>query len=53
MKDIFTQFIAGLNTFDKDEINALAEPTEVASFKKGSIILEEGQIRTVFILTGK
>ncbi|AUP78572.1 Crp/Fnr family transcriptional regulator [Flavivirga eckloniae] len=54
MKDLLAQFISKLNTFDENEITAIVENTQIESFKKGTLILEEGKIcnKCYFVLKG-
>ena len=54
MKDSLIQFISQYDRFTQEEISAIVENTELESFKKGTIILKEGQICTkcFFVLEG-
>lgn len=54
MKESLTNFILKFNTFDQNEIRAIVENTQVEFFKKGTIILKEGEVCTkcYFVLTG-
>lgn len=55
MKDnLLTIFISNLDKFDKNEIEAIIENTQVESFKKGTIILKEGEIcnKCLYVLKG-
>ncbi len=54
MKKELHEFIAQFNRFDEQEIKAIVDNTQVESFKKGSVILEEGQVcsKCYFVLKG-
>ena len=54
MKNLLRDYISKLDTFSYEEVNAIVEKTEVGSFKKGEIILREGQIcdKCYFVLKG-
>lgn len=54
MKEMLTQFISSFKKFDENEIKTIAEHTRIESFKKGTIILREGQIcnKCYFVLKG-
>jgi CRP-like cAMP-binding protein len=52
--DLLTKFLTKFEKFDKNEIEAIVENTQVESFKKGTIILKEGKIcnKCFFVLKG-
>ena len=54
MKQLLKEFLTKLDTFDRDEVNAIVEATTVERFKKGTILLREGQIcrNCYFVLDG-
>lgn len=54
MKEMLAQFISSFKKFDEKEINAIVEHTRMESFKKGTIIIKEGQIcnKCYFVLKG-
>lgn len=54
MKSILTDFISRFNKFDENEIAAIVENTQIESFKKGALILKEGNIcnKCYFVLKG-
>lgn len=54
MESILRRFIEKLEKFDKDEINAIVEHTQAEAFKKGDIILKQGDIcdTCYFVLKG-
>jgi CRP-like cAMP-binding protein len=54
MKNILRDFISKYNTFNPEEIDAIVEHTEVQSFKKGTVILKEGEVSSecYFIVSG-
>ena len=54
MKETLKNFLAKFDMFNQEEINAIAESTQLESFRKGTILLQEGEIcRTCyFVLSG-
>ncbi|MFN6945807.1 MAG: Crp/Fnr family transcriptional regulator [Cytophagaceae bacterium] len=54
MKDLLAKYISRFEKFNENEIKAIVENTQMESFKKGTIILEEGKIcnKCFFILKG-
>lgn len=44
MIDFFTSYLKKLGTFSTEEMQVLAEHTEVEIFKKGDIVLREGEV---------
>ena len=54
MKDHLKEFLTKLDTFSFSEVNAIVDATSVKHFKKGSILLNEGQIcrNCYFVLDG-
>lgn len=54
MKDLLKQFILEFDKFTPQEVDAVVDRTVVKSFKKGSIILREGEIcrSCYFVLSG-
>jgi len=54
MKTLLRDYISKFNTFDPEEIDAIVEHTQLESFRKGSIILREGEICTkcYFVISG-
>ncbi len=53
-KKALGKFLSKFDTFSVDEINAIVEQTQVESFKKGEVLLREGQVcdKCYFILSG-
>ena len=51
---MLAQFLSSFKKFNESEINAIVEHTQMESFKKGAIILTEGQIcnKCYFVLKG-
>lgn len=54
MKQALKDFLISFNTFDSEEIDAIVEHTQVASFRKGAIILREGEVcsKCYFVVSG-
>lgn len=54
MKDIVINFLSKYNAFSQEEIQAIVEKTRVESFKKGTVILKEGEVCTkcYFVISG-
>ena len=54
MKKALIRYMSQFAKFTQEEINAVIENTEVEIFKKGTVILEEGQIcsKCFFVLEG-
>jgi CRP-like cAMP-binding protein len=54
MKEVLRRFIEKFEKFDEDEITAIVENTQVESFPKGTIVLQEGTIcnKCYFVLQG-
>lgn len=54
MKSLLTQFISRFEKFNDDEIEAIVENMRTESFKKGTIILKEGEVcnKCYFVLRG-
>lgn len=54
MKDSLIHFISQFDKFTQEEINAIADNTQLENFKKGTTILREGQICTkcFFVIKG-
>ncbi|MCG8329699.1 MAG: Crp/Fnr family transcriptional regulator [Chitinophagales bacterium] len=54
MKEPLRKFIEKFDTFKQEEINAIVENTQVEFFKKGSILLREGEVceKCYFVLSG-
>jgi len=54
MKDSLKQYISKFNKFDQDEIELIVKNTQLESFKKGEIILREGQVcsKCYFVIDG-
>ena len=54
MKDTFREFISTYKTFDAEEIDAIVERTQLESFKKGTVILKEGEVssKCYFVVSG-
>ena len=54
MKEPLRKFIAKFDTFKQEEINAIVENTQVEFFKKGFILLREGEVceKCYFVLSG-
>ncbi|SHK50038.1 cAMP-binding domain of CRP or a regulatory subunit of cAMP-dependent protein kinases [Reichenbachiella agariperforans] len=44
MKDRLKEFLTKLDTFSYSEVNAIVDATSVKHFKKGTVLLKEGQI---------
>ena len=54
MENEFTSYLAGLSIFSEEEKQFLAENIKVVSFKKGDLLIREGEIATrcYFVLKG-
>lgn len=54
MKEALTRFISRFDRFHPREIQAIVDHTDVLSFKKGTVILREGEVcnRCFFVLSG-
>lgn len=54
MKDSLIRFISQFGKFSQEEMNAIVDNTKVERFKKGSVILREGQTcnKCFFVLEG-
>ncbi len=54
MKETLKKYISKLDIFNEDEINAIVENTRLEFFKKGTVLLQEGEVCTTcyFVLNG-
>src|SRR5690606_23453388 len=54
MKETLRKFISNFDTFNQNEINAIVENTNLEFFKKGTVLLHEGEIcnKCYFVLSG-
>ena len=54
MKEILKQFITQWEKFEESEIDAIVENTQIESFKKGTVVLEQGKVSSTcyFVLQG-
>lgn len=54
MKETLATFISKFNVFTEEEIQAIVDNTKVEFFKKGTVILKEGEVCTkcYFVLSG-
>lgn len=54
MKEVLGNFISKFDTFNQEEIGAIVDNTELGFFKKGTIILNEGEVcsKCYFVLSG-
>ena len=54
MKAQLHNFLSSLNTFSRKEVDAIVDKTTLGHFKKGSVLLREGEIcrQCFFVLSG-